>query len=114
MAGEEAGMTMSAVLRRRLRGLDGRWRVERLGGMLPPMVGVSKEIRGGRGKVWLGPLPGPSFRVENRGEVIALVYRPPLSALTDELEAASKNSWVGQTLFGGYALGRFQMTRVGC
>ncbi len=107
-------MAARATLCRGLYGLDGRWRVQRLGGVLPPMVGVSKAIRGRRGKVRLGPLPGPPFRVESRGEGIALVYLPPLSAFTDELEAGSGDSWEGRTLFGGYVLGRFRMTRVGC
>lgn len=65
------------------------------------MVGVSKEIRGRRGKVRLDPLPGPPFRVEGCGEGFALVYLPPLSEFTNELEAGSGDSWEGRTLFGG-------------
>lgn len=78
------------------------------------MVGVSKEIRGRRGKVRLDSLPGLPSRVEGGGEGIALVYLPPLSAFTDELEAGSGDSWEGRTLFGVYTLGRFRMTRVEC
>ena len=91
--------------------LEGRWRVERLGGLLPPMLGLSKEIRGRRGKISLGPLPGPPFRVETRGGRVALVYRPPLSMLKDELETGSGGAWLSRTLLDGRELGRFRMTR---
>jgi hypothetical protein len=92
--------------------LDGRWRVERLGGLLPPMAGVSKEIRKHRGTVRLGRLRGPSFRVRGHEEGTTLIYDPPLSALVDELEAGPGDSWVGRTLLCGCELGRFRMTRV--
>ena len=48
-------MTMDEAPLMRVDALEGRWRVERLGDMLPPMIGVSKEIRGRQGKVLLGP-----------------------------------------------------------
>ena len=107
----DAEIETNAMLHTTPDELEGRWRVERLGGLLPPMVGVSKEIRGRRGKVSLGPLPGPPFRVETRGGRVALVYRPPLSMLKDELEAGSGDAWLGRTLLGGRELGRFRMTR---
>jgi hypothetical protein len=93
--------------------LDGRWRVERLGGFLPPMAGIGKEIRGDRGTVRLGWLRGPSFRVRGHAEDTALVYDRPLSALVDELEAGPGDSWVGRTLLCGCELGRFRMAKVG-
>ena len=68
MADAEVGRTMNDEPPMGEGAIEGRLRVERLGGMLPPMVGVSKEIRGGRGTVRLGPLRGPSFRVRNHGE----------------------------------------------
>jgi hypothetical protein len=41
-----------------VRELDGDWQVKRTGGLLPPMLGVWKHIRGDRGETRLGPLPG--------------------------------------------------------
>jgi len=88
--------------------LDGRWRVRRLGGLLPPMVGVRKRIRGDRGETSAGPLPGLPFRVE-KGEVrVVLRYAPPL---VDELTPEAGGSWLGRTMLGGRELGRFRMTR---
>lgn len=93
-------------------GLDGRWRVERLGGLLPPMPGVSKEIHGGRGKTRFGSLLSLPFRVERRADCIALVYSPPLSALVDKLTVGSGDSLAGRAVLGGYELGRFRMVRI--
>jgi len=38
--------------------LEGLWRVERVGGFLPPMVGVRKRIGGASGETRVGPLVG--------------------------------------------------------
>lgn len=65
--------------------LEGDWRIERAGRLLPPMPGVWKRIRGRGGETCVGPLPAWPFRVERRGEHVALVYRPPFSASVDEL-----------------------------
>lgn len=92
--------------------LAGRWQVERLSGILPPMPGVNKEISDARGRTKLGPLPVLPFRVESHEDCIALVYRPPFSVLVDKLTADSGDSWVGRTTLGGYELGRFRMVRV--
>jgi hypothetical protein len=96
--------------------LEGRWRVERLGGALPPMalplVGVSKEIRGGRGMTRFGFLPGLSFRVEKREDCVALVYNPPFSMLVDELRVGSEGSWIGRATLGGRGFGQFRMVRI--
>jgi hypothetical protein len=81
--------------------LEGDWRVERVDGVLPPMAGVWKRIRGGRGETRVGPLPAWPFRVERRGERVTLVYRPPFSALVDELGAAPDGSWLGRCSVGG-------------
>jgi ferritin-like metal-binding protein YciE len=93
--------------------LGGDWRVERLGGLLPPMVGVWKRIRGERGETHLGPLLRYPFRVERRGGRPALVYRPPFSALVDELSGEDGDLWLGRATLGGRTLGRFRMTRIG-
>lgn len=92
--------------------LDGRWGVERLGGFLPPMAGVSKEIRNHRGTVRFCRLRGPGFRVQEHAEGITLVYDPPLSALVDELEVGPWDSWVGRTHLFGCEIGRFRMRRM--
>src|SRR3712207_4013311 len=92
--------------------LDGDWRVERTGGLLPPMVGVWKRIRGDRGETRLGLLRYP-LRVERRDEGAALVHAPPFSALVDEVSAQSPHLWLGRTTLGGRPLGRFRMARIG-
>jgi ferritin-like metal-binding protein YciE len=94
--------------------LEGDWRVERLGGLLPPMVGVRKRIRGDRGESRIGPLVVWPFRIERRGERVALlVYRAPFSGLVDELEAAADGSILGRSVLGGRELGRFRMVGSG-
>ena len=94
--------------------LEGDWRVERLGGLLPPMVGVRKRIRGDRGESKIGPLVVWPFRIERRGERVALlVYRVPFSGLVDELEAAADGSILGRSVLGGRELGRFRMVGSG-
>jgi ferritin-like metal-binding protein YciE len=94
-----------------MRELDGHWRLERLGGLLPPMVGLRKRIRGDRGETLAGPLPGLPFRVERSGDRASLAYHPPLWPLVDELSLGDDGSWLGRTMLGGRELGRFRMTR---
>jgi ferritin-like metal-binding protein YciE len=96
-----------------MKDLTGDWRVERLDGLLPPMVGVRKRIYGDHGETWLGPLPGWPFRVERREGRVALTYRVPFSVLVDELRAGANDSWLGRSTLGGCELGRFRMTRSG-
>jgi len=96
-----------------LRSLEGNWRVERVEGLLPPMVGVRKRIRGERGETRAGPLLAWPFRVEQRVEHFTLVYHPPFSALVDELWAAPDGSWLGRSVLAGRELGRFRMARCG-
>jgi ferritin-like metal-binding protein YciE len=93
--------------------LEGDWRIERLGGLLPPMVGLRKRIRGDRGETRVGPLVFWPFRIERRGERVALVYRAPFSGLVDELEAAADGSILGRSVLGGRELGRFRMVGSG-
>ena len=96
--------------------LEGEWRVERLGGLLPPMIGIWKRIHGDGGQTRIGLLwPGAPFRLVQRCEGhVALVYRPPLWGLVDELRIeADGSSWLGRAMLGSYELGRFRMTRIG-
>jgi len=53
--------------------LEGVWRVERTGGLLPPMVGVRKRIEGARSETRVGPLAGWPFEIERCQEGFALV-----------------------------------------
>lgn len=91
--------------------IAGDWRVERLGGFLPPMVGVWKRVRGDRGETWVGVLPAWPFRVERRRDHVALVYNPPLSMLVDELREQPDGSWIGRSVLGGHELGSFRLVR---
>jgi hypothetical protein len=92
--------------------LEGRWRVERLSGALPPMVAVHKKIHGKRGETRFGHFLALPFRIEQREDCPALVYRLSFSTLVDEVRKQTEDSWLGETILGGRALGRFRMTRV--
>lgn len=94
------------------RPLEGEWRLERLGGALPPLGRARKEVRGERGRTRFGPFPGVPFRIEERGDRFALVYRRPFSMLVDEVREGPDGSWLGEATLAGRAFGRFRMTRV--
>jgi hypothetical protein len=84
--------------------LDGVWTVERVSGVLPPMVGVRKRIHGSRGETRLRGLPGAPFVVEG----LTLRYRAPLWGLVDYLEPEG-DGFRGRATFRGRELGRFRM-----
>jgi hypothetical protein len=84
--------------------LDGVWNVKRESGVLPPMVGVRKEITGAMGVTTLGPVRLP-FAVEGR----SLRYRFP-PGLVDELEP-DRDGFRGRALLAGRELGRFRIDR---
>lgn len=86
--------------------LDGHWDVKRVGGLLPPMIGVRKRIDGARGETTLGPLRVP-FRVDG----LSLRYLPPFGAFVDELEPAG-DGYRGRATFRGRQLGRFALERL--
>jgi hypothetical protein len=88
-----------------MAGLDGVWKVERVGGLLPPMVGVSKRIEGPRGQTLVGQLRLP-FDV--RGS--ELRYRGMLTGLVDVLEPEG-DGFAGRTVDRSRPLGRFRMQR---
>jgi hypothetical protein len=84
--------------------LDGVWNVRRESGVLPPMVGVRKEIAGAAGHTIVGPVRLP-FAVEGR----SLRYRFP-PGLVDELEPEG-DGFRGRALLAGRELGRFRIER---
>ncbi len=84
--------------------LDGEWRVERVSGLLPPLVGVTKRISGDRGETRLGPLPGAPFDVVG----LELHYRLPFTGFVDVLEPAA-DGFVGRTRLFGRELGTLRM-----
>ena len=92
--------------------LEGVWRVERAGGLLPPMAGVRKRIEGARRDP---PRPPGRLALRNRAAPggFRLVYRPPFSAFVDEVQPGPDGSWAGSSTVGGYEFGRFSMRRVG-
>jgi hypothetical protein len=86
--------------------LDGTWCVRRAGGLLPPMPGVRKHIRGSIGETAVGKLPGLRFDVVGN----ELRYRPPLAFLVDKVEPNGAG-WIGTTLVAGRPVGRFHLAR---
>jgi ferritin-like metal-binding protein YciE len=95
-----------------MRSLEGEWKVERMGGLLPPMIGVRKTIRGGAGETRVGPLPVWPFRAKRTFESVDLVYRRPFSTFVDEVRREPDGSWLGRMTFLGLELGRFRMTPI--
>lgn len=92
---------------------DGNWRVERAGGLLPPMIGVRKRVRGERGETWVGPLLRWPFRLEDRAGCVGLIYEPPFSFWVDELRPETAGLWLGTATLGGRPVGSFRMVRIG-
>jgi hypothetical protein len=89
--------------------LDGVWSVRRLGGLLPPMLGVQKRISGDRGVTSLGPLPGVPFTVVG----LELRYRSPFASFVDVLDEIRSEACSGRATFRGREIGRFRMRRIG-
>ena len=88
--------------------LDGVWNVKRLGGLLPPMIGVRKVIHGNTGETKLGPLPGALFDVVGP----CLRYRAPFTGFVDELEPDGER-YLGRATFRSRQFGRFAIERIG-
>jgi len=87
--------------------LDGAWEVERESGLLPPLLGVRKQIRGGRGSTGIGPLPGMPFDVVGN----ELRYRAPFAGFVDVLEPDGEG-FSGRALFRGTEYARFRLRPV--
>jgi hypothetical protein len=88
--------------------LDGVWSVQRVSGMLPPLVGVRKRISGTSGRTDVGPVPGVPFDVVG----LSLRYRPPFGAFVDELTPLSADAFFGQATVAGRRFGTFRMVRI--
>ena len=82
--------------------LAGSWRVERIGGLLPP-AGVRKRIGRTGGSTRLGPLPMGFFRV--RGRTLDYAGWP----IRDELSPAPGGEWVGRGLVFGREFCTFRL-----
>jgi hypothetical protein len=89
-----------------VHGLDGVWTVRRLGGALPPLLGVTKRVSGERGETRVGPLLRLPFEV--RG--LELRYRPPLAMFVDALEPDG-DGFRGRALAFGREYGTFELRR---
>jgi ferritin-like metal-binding protein YciE len=88
--------------------LDGVWNVRRTGGLLPPLVGVRKRIRGTRGETLLpGGVLGVPFDVVG----LELHYRAPLSGLVDVLTARD-GDFAGRATYRRREFGQFEMTPI--
>jgi ferritin-like metal-binding protein YciE len=86
--------------------LDGVWRVERVGGALPPLYSCVKRIEGGRGTTAFGRMAAMPFEV--RG--LELHYRGPFAPLVDKLEP-SDGGYFGRATLLGREIGQFSMRR---
>jgi hypothetical protein len=86
--------------------LDGEWKLQRLSGVLPPLVGMRKRIRGEHGATVLpGGLPVPFAVVAHE-----LRYRPPFSMVVDVLDPDG-DGWHGRATIFGRTVGEFRMSR---
>jgi hypothetical protein len=100
----EAGVPRSPLRPAGAAALEGSWRVERISGLLPPLLPIRKHIAGAAGVTRVGPLRLP-FEVEGT----TLRYRGPLQAFVDELEP-SGDGFVGRATVLGREYGRFRLT----
>jgi len=85
--------------------LDGDWDLQRLSGLLPPLGGVRKRIRGDHGSTILPIGVGPPFAVAGH----ELRYRPPFTMFVDVLEPDG-DGWQGRATVFGRTFGEFRMT----
>jgi ferritin-like metal-binding protein YciE len=88
--------------------LDGVWDVRRTGGLLPPLIGVRKEIHGMRGKTLL---PGGAIGVPFDVVGLELHYRTPLADIVDTL-VPHGGGFSGRATFRRHTFGRFELTPI--
>jgi hypothetical protein len=101
----ETGVGRSTPPAAAVTSLEGSWRVERISGLLPPLVPIRKRIGPEAGVTGIGPLRLP-FQVEGT----KLRYRRPLQAFVDEL-APRGDGFAGRATFLGREYGRFRLVR---
>ena len=89
--------------------LSGRWALERVSGLLPPLGLLHKRIEGSRGATRLGGLLRLPFDVRDGARGPELVYSGPLRIVRDRLEPSEDGGWAGETLVFGLPVGRFRM-----
>jgi hypothetical protein len=99
----EAGIARSPLPLVGPASLEGSWRVERISGLLPPLLPIRKHIAAAAGVTRIGPLRLP-FDVEGT----RLRYRGPLQAFVDELERSGEG-FVGRATVLGREYGRFRL-----
>jgi hypothetical protein len=80
--------------------------VKRLGGLLPPLGFVRKEIAGSSGRTLVGPV---SLRFDVRGT--RLHYRAPLNGLVDVIESTEDDARRGRAELFGLRIGSFLLVR---
>jgi hypothetical protein len=86
--------------------MDGEWRLQRLGGLLPPLRFMRKEIADTHGRTVIGKLL-LHFDVEDN----ELHYRFPLKGLVDVVEPGPGNRRRGRARLFGCGIGSFLMIR---
>jgi len=96
----------------RFEDFEGDWDVFRTGGLLPPMWGVWKEVRAGRGETHFGRLFSLSFSLERRHDHVALIYSPPRDYVVDRLVLVSPDFIDGVGTMRGRDYCRFVMKRI--
>ena len=87
--------------------LEGVWEVERVSGLLPPLLGVRKRVHGGRGETVVGRLPGVPFDVVGN----ELRYRGALTGFVDVLAPAG-DRFDARAVFRGTEYARFRLRPV--
>jgi ferritin-like metal-binding protein YciE len=87
--------------------LEGVWDVERVSGLLPPLLGLRKRISGDRGETTVGRLLGVPFDVVGN----ELHYRGVLNGFVDVIEPDGE-SFDGRALFRGTEYARFRLLPV--
>ena len=81
--------------------------MKRVGGALPPLVAVRKEISGTSGATKVGPIACLPFDVIG----LSLRYRPPFGGFVDQLEQVGEG-YRGRATFRGREFGKFEMRRI--
>lgn len=85
----------------------GTYRVERLTGLIPPLL--RKRTDGRTGWTCIGPLPVLPFRLTPGVAAVQLRYRGPLRFLVDHLMEAADGAWDGEATCLGVRYGRFRL-----